>query len=164
MARAARWLSRCAPGIFSASLIATPGLADCSPDRVDLRANGALVRFSVEIADDAAERAQGLMHRDSLPRFSGMLFLFDAPQPVGFWMKNTLIPLDMLFIDESGTVRSVHHKAQPGDLTSIRGGADTLAVLEINGGLARRLRLGPGAQLRHPAFDAAKAAWPCETS
>jgi uncharacterized protein len=77
-------------------------------------------------------------------------------------MKNTLIPLDMIFLDEAGRVTDVHENAVPGDLTPIPGPQDTLLVLEIKGGLAARLGLGKGAVLRHPALDPAEAAWPCE--
>ncbi|MEO1000789.1 MAG: DUF192 domain-containing protein [Pseudomonadota bacterium] len=141
-------------------LFAAPALA-CEEDAVTLRQNGAEIRFAVEIADDPLERAEGLMHRESLPRFSGMLFIYEAPRSASFWMKNTLIPLDMLFLDATGTVRHLHENAVPLDETPIPGGDNILAVLEINGGLARQLGLGPGAEMRHPAFDPATAAWPC---
>jgi uncharacterized membrane protein (UPF0127 family) len=75
-------------------------------------------------------------------------------------MKNTLIPLDMIFADVTGRVTRVHSNATPGDTTPIDGGDDVAFVLEINGGLAARLGIGPGAELRHPAVGAA-AAWPC---
>ncbi|MEL6236238.1 MAG: DUF192 domain-containing protein, partial [Pseudomonadota bacterium] len=65
----------------------------CAPDQLDLRGPFGTLRFSVELADDAAERGQGLMFRESLPRFSGMLFVYDRVRPVAMWMKNTLIPL-----------------------------------------------------------------------
>jgi uncharacterized protein len=90
-----------------------------------------------------------------------MLFVYPAPQPATFWMANTLIPLDMIFADEKGVVRRVHSMAVPGDLTSISGGPGVLAVLEINGGLASRLGIVPGSELRHPALDQTIAAWPC---
>ena len=136
--------------------------ADCAPDRLDLRQGETTLRFRVEVADDAAERSRGLMYREELPRFGGMLFVYDAPEPVAFWMKNTLIPLDMLFFDASGRLAAVHENAVPGDLTPIPGGDAIQYVLEINGGAARRLGIVPGAELRHPALDQAQAAWPCD--
>jgi uncharacterized membrane protein (UPF0127 family) len=136
--------------------------ADCAPDRLDLRQGETTLRFRVEVADDPAERSRGLMYREQLPRFGGMLFVYDAPEPVAFWMKNTLIPLDMLFFDASGRLAAVHENAVPGDLTPIPGGDAIQYVLEINGGAARRLGIVPGAELRHPALDQAQAAWPCD--
>ena len=67
----------------------------------------------------------------------------------------------MIFVDPTGVVRHVHHRAVPGDLTHISGGDGILKVLEINGGLAKRLGIGPGSELQHPAIDAACAVWPC---
>ncbi|MSU90947.1 DUF192 domain-containing protein [Rhodobacteraceae bacterium 2CG4] len=133
----------------------------CAPDRLDVRANGASARFAVEVADDAEERAQGLMNRPEMPRFAGMLFVYEAPGPVAFWMKNTMIPLDMLFADETGTVRRIHRNAEPYSTDSIPGGDDIRFVLEINGGMSDLLGLTEGAQLRHPAIPDETAAWPC---
>ena len=136
--------------------------AECRADRVDLRGGWGSAAFTVEIADTPELRAEGLMHRPSMPRFSGMLFIFEPPPgPVSFWMENTLIPLDMLFIREDGVVGHIHHEAQPLDRTPIHGGDDVLYVLEINGGMARRLGIGPGSEMRHPRIDPALAAWPC---
>jgi len=81
---------------------------------------------------------------------------------MSFWMRNTLIPLDMLFIDSRGVVRHIHHEAVPHDETPILGGNNLLSVLEINGGLARRLGIQAGSELRHPAFGANDPAWPCD--
>lgn len=142
-------------------VLAGPAAAACAPDVAEFRWPGGAARFTIEIADDAAERAQGLMNRQALPRGAGMLFIYDQPQPVAFWMKNTLIPLDMIFIRADGQVGAVHAMAVPGDETSIPGPEDTLMVLEINGGLAGRLGLGEGAELRHPALDQDAALWPC---
>ena len=136
--------------------------AECRADRVDLRGGWGSAAFTVEIADTPELRAEGLMHRPSMPRFSGMLFIFEPPPgPVSFWMENTLIPLDMLFIREDGVVGHIHHEAQPLDRTPVEGGDDVLYVLEINGGMARRLGIGPGSEMRHPRVDPALAAWPC---
>ncbi|WP_036797559.1 DUF192 domain-containing protein [Leisingera caerulea] len=151
-------LSWCAALTFWAA----PALAaDCAPDRVDLRGAWGQAAFEVEIADSEAERAQGLMFREELPRGAGMLFVYDQPQPAAFWMKNTLIPLDIIFLDELGRVTSVHENAVPGDLTPIPGGNRVFAVLEINGGLARRYGISAGTQMRHQIFSRSGAVWPC---
>ena len=133
----------------------------CRADTVLLRGDWGQARFSVELADTPQTRSQGLMFRESMPRSTGMLFIYDRPQRATFWMRNTLIPLDMIFTDEAGVVRHVHHEAIPGDETTIDGGSGILTVLEINGGLARAMGITVGSQMRHPAFAAATAAWPC---
>lgn len=133
----------------------------CRADQLHLRGDWGTARFTVELADDEAERAQGLMNRESLPQGAGMLFVYPHTRNVGFWMKDTLIPLDMIFVDATGTVARVHSNATPGDRTPIMAGSEVKAVLEINGGLARRLGIAPGTQLRHPAFEADRAAWGC---
>jgi len=115
----------------------------------------------VEVVDTDEARAQGLMHRDELGERNGMLFVFPSSEPRSFWMKNTLIPLDMIFADVTGTVRRVHHMARPHSEKLIPGGSGIKYVLEINGGLAEQLGIGEGSQLRHPAIEAAKAAWAC---
>jgi len=135
--------------------------AQCSNDQITLRGDWGQARFSIEVADNAESRARGLMYRESLPTMAGMLFVYPAPKPVGFWMKNTLIPLDMLFIDPTGTVTSLHHMAIPHDERPIFGGDDTLAVLEINGGLARRMGITAGTQVQHPGLPQDSAAWGC---
>ncbi len=134
---------------------------DCRDDRVTLRGDWGQAAFTVEVADDPDERAQGLMHRDSMARTAGMLFVYPAPKAVGFWMKNTLIELDMIFADRTGVVRRVHHRAQPHDERPIMGGGDIQYVLEINGGMAEQFGISEGSQLRHPAIDTKAAAWPC---
>ena len=137
-------------------------LAQCADSQVDLRSpDGGVVRFAVELADEPAERSRGLMFRETMSRSAGMLFVYEAPQRVSFWMKNTLLPLDMIFADARGVVRRVHGNAVPGDLTLIDGGPDVLLVLEINAGLAAALGIVAGSELRHPALGAG-AAWPCE--
>jgi uncharacterized membrane protein (UPF0127 family) len=138
--------------------------ADCAPDRVDLRGPGGQARFTVEIADDTDERAQGLMNRPKMATSHGMLFVYDHPQSVAFWMENTLIPLDMVFIGSDGVVRNVHANAIPKDRTAIPGGDDIQFVLEINGGLAARMGIAPGWQLRSPYVAPDGAAWQCPAS
>lgn len=138
--------------------------SDCAPDRVDLRGDWGQARFSVEVADDPRERALGLMHREEMPLTHGMLFMFEEPQDVSFWMKNTLIPLDMLFLSKDGTVSRIHENAVPQDLTPIHGGTDILAVLEVNGGVSARFAITEGSELRHPAFDQSVAIWACDSA
>ncbi|MFB9151154.1 DUF192 domain-containing protein [Roseovarius ramblicola] len=137
--------------------------APCSQDMVHLRGpdGDGEAAFRVELADTEAERAQGLMHRDTLATSAGMLFVYPRPQRVSFWMKNTLIPLDMIFMDATGTVRRIGHEARPLDETPVFGGTGIQTVLEINGGMARRIGIAPGWEMRHPAVDDAAAAWPC---
>jgi len=143
--------------LWAGTAVAEP----CREDAVILRSDAGMVRFRVELADDAAERAQGLMNRETLSPSAGMLFVYPQPKRVAFWMKNTLIPLDMIFLDASGTVRKVHHEATPLDETPIFGGNDIQSVLEINGGLARKIGIAEGWQLRHPSINQDAAAWPC---
>jgi len=152
-----RWLSKYVIGIL---LLATHPATACRQDQVDLRWDGGSARFWVEIADDYDKRMRGLMFRENLGRYSGMLFVYEYPMTVSFWMKNTLIPLDIIFLDKTGVVQKVHADAVPGSLESIPGGDNILAVLEINGGLAAELGIRPGARMRHPAF-AGTAEWPC---
>ena len=153
-------------GIGRASIVllcfATAAQAECRPDSLDLlTATGALSRFTVEVADSASERSTGLMHRESMPTAAGMLFVYGRAGNVSFWMENTLIPLDMIFADATGTVQYVYENAQPLDRTPIPGGTNIKYVLEINGGLARRMGIVPGAVMRHPAIDQQRAALPC---
>lgn len=135
--------------------------AACAPERVDLRGAFGAAQFTVELADTPEERATGLMHRESMPASAGMLFVYEAPTRAMFWMKNTLIPLDMIFMDATGRVTAIHSDAIPHDETPIDGGSGVFAVLEINGGMARRMGIAPGAEMRHPAFAPETAVWPC---
>lgn len=148
--------------LVAATLAPMAASATCREDRVELRGDWGSVRFRVEIADTPRERAQGLMHVEEMPRLAGMLFVYERPQTVNFWMENTLIPLDMIFADQTGLVRRVHANAIPHDRTSIPGGSDDiLYVLEINGGLAEDLGIEAGSQLRHLSMDPDVALWPC---
>ncbi|WP_102110332.1 DUF192 domain-containing protein [Oceaniglobus roseus] len=136
--------------------------AACRDTVAELRGDWGQARFNVEIADDDGERAQGLMNRESMPKSAGMLFVYPREQSTSFWMRNTLIPLDMIFMDGTGTVTRVHSNAVPLDETPIPGGDDVMLVLEINGGLAKSLGIAPGTELRNPAVPQDGAAWPCD--
>lgn len=142
-------------------LFAAPLHAECRADRVDVEGAFGTVSFQIELADTVSERSQGLMHRTEMADEAGMLFVYPYTRPVSFWMKNTLIPLDMIFINARGVVHRVHANAIPHDTTSIPSGGPVRAVLEINGGLARKMGIRPGSKIRHPALPQERAAWPC---
>ncbi len=114
--------------------------------------SGARHAFSVEVARNDADRAQGLMFRRSMPADRGMLFDFGKVQPISMWMQNTYIPLDMLFIRSDGTIARVAENAEPLSTRSIPSGEPVLAVLELNGGTARRLGIKAGDRVEHPLF------------
>jgi hypothetical protein len=116
-------------------------------------AGGGEHRFEVEIADDDAERARGLMNRESLPDDRGMLFQFEEEAERAFWMKNTLIPLDILYISADGRIVSIARETTPFSEAPIPSYGAAKGVLEIRGGRAAELGLEPGDRVRHPFFD-----------
>ena len=111
---------------------------------VEIASGEATHSFEVEIADDGAERARGLMFREYLAPDAGMLFIYPRERIASFWMKNTLIPLDMLFIANDGTILQIAPQATPHSLDPVRSEAPVRAVLEINGGQAEALGIGVG--------------------
>ncbi len=115
-------------------------------------ANGSFV-FNIELADTSEERAQGLMFRQSLADDAGMLFDFGEEREVAFWMRNTFIPLDMIFIAADGEIKSIHENARPQDPTSIPSGFPVRFVLEIPGGRSREIGLAVGDRLEHPLVE-----------
>jgi uncharacterized protein len=113
--------------------------------------------FMVEVMHTPAERERGLMDRRSLPKDRGMLFDFHTAQPVYFWMKNTFIPLDMIFVGADGRVVAIKHDAKPMDETLIPSGKPTLGVIELNAGTADAIGLKTDDVVRHPIFHEAGA-------
>ncbi|SHJ49419.1 hypothetical protein SAMN02745911_2663 [Aureimonas altamirensis DSM 21988] len=107
-------------------------------------------RISVEIADTPESRATGLMNRNSMDEDHGMLFDFGESRDVSMWMKNTLIPLDMIFIRQDGTVARIARHATPLSLTPIPSGEPVRYVLELNGGAAAGYGVEPGDRVHHP--------------
>ena len=108
--------------------------------------------FQVEIARNEASRARGLMDRRFMPADHGMLFEFDREAPEAFWMKDTYIPLDMIFISRTGVVTNIAANAEPLSERAIPSGPPCMAVLELNGGAAARIGLKIGDKVRHPFF------------
>jgi hypothetical protein len=120
-----------------------------SPPRVVVEtAAGARHAVTVELARTDAERARGLMHRAALPDDRGMLFLFDETEEHPFWMKDTLLPLDMIFIDEEGRIVGVVERAAPRTTTARTVGVPSRFVLEVNGGWTRARGVRTGDRVR----------------
>lgn len=128
-----------------------------------MRGDFGQVQFSADVADDSSERARGLMFVEEMPALTGMLFVFPRPQRTTFWMRNTLIPLDMVFVGADGVVDHIHPNAIPHDETPIFGGDEIQYVFEINGGMAERLGLSVGDAVQHPSISG-DVAWPCPES
>jgi uncharacterized membrane protein (UPF0127 family) len=118
---------------------------------------GASHDFTVELALTDAARQQGLMYRRSLDADKGMLFVFTDDQPRAFWMKNTYIPLDIIFIRKDGRIANIVARAEPETLTQRRSRGPAVAVLEIAGGRAAELGIAAGDLVRHPMLGTAKA-------
>ena len=113
--------------------------------------------FDAWRADTPHTRAQGLMFVRNLRPEQAMIFVYSPPQHVGMWMKNTLIPLDMLFVDDHGCVVKVHELAEPGALETIASDRPVVLVVELAGGSAGRLGLRTGDRVVRPTAD-----WPTE--
>ncbi len=144
------------------ALVALIAGAAAEPDtsvreRLELVTGRGVVPIEVEIADTPARQAVGLMFRTSLADTAGMLFIHDKPREVGMWMRNTYIPLDMVFVRADGTVHRIAAMTEPHSEEIIASRGAVLAVLELNGGAAARHGLKPGDTVRHRAFGNAPA-------
>jgi hypothetical protein len=122
------------------------------PDSLEIVTSTGRHAFQVEIANNDASREHGLMDRRYMAPDHGMLFEFDREAPVSFWMKNTYIPLDMIFIAPSGVVTHIAANAEPLSERVIPSGGPCVAVLELNGGMAASIGLKVGDSVRHPFF------------
>lgn len=131
-------------------IVAIAPLAACSDDRVlTIHTEKGTFPFTVEVANTDKERAQGLMFRDFLAPNDGMLFDFLQEKNTAFWMRNTLIPLDMIFIGSNGIVKNVHVNARPLDPTAIPSDGPVQFVLEIPGGRSLEIGLKSGDKIDH---------------
>ena len=139
------WSSRVAAIVVTLLLAVLPRPAGAEAERSALVVTGAggAHEFTVELADDDRERATGLMYRRSMPRDAGMLFDFEEETSVSFWMANTYIPLDMIFIRADGTIKSIVERTTPLSRRSVPEDG-VRYVLEINGGLSDELGIRPG--------------------
>jgi hypothetical protein len=151
-----RWvLAALALVLLLAAPAARADLQTFQRDELTIESAAGSHRFAVEVAVTPAQRAQGLMFRERLPADAGMLFLYPSEQIVSMWMKNTLIPLDMLFIAEDGRIVHIAERAVPGSMATISSGQPVRAVLELNGGTAARMKIAPGDRVLHQTFGTA---------
>ncbi|MGI9292297.1 MAG: DUF192 domain-containing protein [Gammaproteobacteria bacterium] len=108
------------------------------------------ILFDVYVAETPQQRTQGLMNIESMDRYEGMLFLYPEDTNISMWMKNTLIPLDMLFINNSGGISQIHSNAVPMSEAIIESGSAVRAVLELNGGSADYFYIKVGDRIMYP--------------
>lgn len=150
--RTGQW-GRAVAGILALLTVMLPLAACGQTNVVTVSTAKGETRFSVEIADTQASRQQGLMFRDKLAPDKGMLFDFQTERQVSFWMQNTLIPLDMIFIGADGMVRNVHAMARPMDTTPIPSDGPVRYVLEIAGGRAAEIGVKAGDRITGPPMN-----------
>jgi hypothetical protein len=148
--RALPWLALGLLGLFVAAGPASPA----GQQTLEIATKSGVHVFSVELADNDAERAKGLMYRKELPEGQGMLFDFHREQDVSFWMQNTYISLDMIFIRGDGRILRIAENTEPLSTRLIPSGGPVRAVLEIIGGSARKLGIAPGDRVAAPIFNA----------
>jgi uncharacterized membrane protein (UPF0127 family) len=136
-----------------------PNTTACGPmpgklkrETLDVMSKGKAHHFSIEIAADDASREYGLMCRPHMTDGHGMLFEFAQPSEQTFWMKNTYIPLDIIYVAADGKIVSIARDAKPYDETPLPSYGAARGVLEINGGLAAKLGIEPGDVIKHPFF------------
>jgi hypothetical protein len=135
---------------FAFTLVAAcPLAAHAADNELILHTATGEYRFNVEVVDTPETRAQGLMFRTELAEDAGMLFDFKEEREVSFWMQNTLIPLDMIFVGADGIVDTIHVNARPQDPTSIPSQVPVQFVLEIPGGRSVEIGLKPGDRMEH---------------
>src|SRR5689334_36383 len=143
------WVSLALLGLLVAAGPAQPG----GEQTVEIASKTRVHIFAVEIADNDADRAKGLMYRKELPEGQGMLFDFHRDQDVSFWMQNTYIPLDMIFIRGDGRILRIAENTEPLSTRLIPSGGPVRAVLEVIGGTSRKLGIAPGDRVASPIFS-----------
>jgi len=139
--------------VSSAALADEPVYLPAEPLVIET-AGGKTLTFNAEIADDDTKRSHGMMFRRKMQDSEAMLFVWPEPYEAAMWMRNTYIPLDMLFIAPDGRIVQIAHETVPHSLDVISAGQKVLAVLEIKGGASARLRIAEGDLVRHRVFAA----------
>jgi uncharacterized membrane protein (UPF0127 family) len=145
-------LASCLPLIAAAADFTPSQLQGFPRDTLRIEEGGRSVEFQIWLADSPQRQQQGLMFLTELPPGYGMLFPVDPPRPMSMWMKNTYVPLDMLFIGTDGRVLHIARDATPLSTDIISSGGPVSAVLEIRAGESRRLGLREGSRVRHTLF------------
>ena len=148
--RAIPWLILAFFGLFVAAGPVWPA----GQQTLEIATKSGVHVFSVELADNDAERAKGLMYRKELPEGRGMLFDFQRDQEVSFWMQNTYIPLDMIFIRGDGRILRIAENTEPLSTRLIPSNGPVRAVLEVIGGTAQKLGIAAGDRVAAPIFNA----------
>jgi hypothetical protein len=139
--------------LFVGFLLAAGPARPAGVETLEIATKTGVHAFSVELADNEAEREKGLMFRKELPEGRGMLFDFHREQDVGFWMQNTYIPLDMIFIRGDGRILRIAENTTPLSTKIVPSGGPVRAVLEVIGGTARKLGIAPGDRVASPIFN-----------
>jgi uncharacterized protein len=139
-------------GLATAPGVAEEQSAPVQTERLEIVTATGPHAFEVEVARSEKDRARGLMFRRSLPQDHGMLFLFENERPIAMWMKNTYIPLDMVFVSRKGRVTSIARGAIPLSEAVIPSGGPVYAVIELSAGAADAIGLSVGDHVRHPEF------------
>jgi len=145
-----KWIAFAFFSLFVATSLARP----VGPQTIEIASKTGVHMFTVEVADNDADRAKGLMYRKELPEGRGMLFDFHRDQEVSFWMQNTYIPLDMIFIRGDGRILRIAENAEPLSTRLIPSNGPVRAVLEVIGGTAQKLGIAAGDRVAAPIFDA----------
>ena len=135
---------------FMPAITLRTGAADLQT--LEIASKSGVNAFAVEMALTPEEQARGLMFRQSMPERQGMLFDFKREQELSFWMKNTLISLDMIFIRADGRILRIAENTEPLSERLVPSGGPARAVLEVISGTARKLGIAPGDRVAHPIF------------
>ena len=155
------WPRRMKAVLLSVALaLALPGCSSAAPDSaqvltqsgLDIETTQGVRHFTVEVAATPEEQSRGLMFRKSMAPDAGMLFPFGGDGPRAFWMKNTILPLDMIFIRSTGEIVAIAENTVPYSLRPVAPHEPAAAVLEVNAGTVERLGIKRGDHVRHPAI------------
>jgi uncharacterized membrane protein (UPF0127 family) len=151
--RALRWTAFILFGLLVAASPVRSANSQTRLQTLEIASKTGVHVFSVEIAENDADRAKGLMFRKELPEGKGMLFDFKREQDVAFWMENTYISLDMLFIRGDGTILRIAENTEPLSPRLVPSGGPVRGVLEVIAGTSRKLGIAPGDRVAHPIFN-----------